>query len=104
MISTSQYVGDTCHKDEKGQGHVRPFSSDEQFFHHGYKYPLSLLRLIFLRSISLPRSSSQDLAPPLLPSSPVRKSFTASTSSSSYSRRLRKSSLRRLRSCLPQPS
>ena len=31
-ISTSPYVGDTCHKDEKGQRHVRPFSSDEQFF------------------------------------------------------------------------
>ena len=25
-------MGDTCHTDEKGQGHVRPFSSGEQFF------------------------------------------------------------------------
>ena len=32
MISTSLYVGDTCRKDEKGQGHVRPFSSGERFF------------------------------------------------------------------------
>ena len=31
-ISTCLYVGDTCHKDEKGQGHVRPFSSGERFF------------------------------------------------------------------------
>ena len=37
-------------------------------------------------------------------SSPVRKSFTASTSSPSYSRRLRISSLRRRRSRLPLPS
>ena len=37
-------------------------------------------------------------------SSPVRKSFTASTSSPSYSRRPRKSSLRRRRSRLPPPS
>ena len=32
MISTSQYVGDTCQANEKGQGHVRPISSDEWFF------------------------------------------------------------------------
>ena len=31
-ISTSQYVGDTCHANEKGQGHVCPFSSGKQFF------------------------------------------------------------------------
>ena len=37
-------------------------------------------------------------------SSPVRKSFTTSTSSPSYSRRLRIFSLRRRRSCLPLPS
>ena len=66
--------------------------------------PLTLLRLHLPRSISLTRSSSQDLAPPLLSSSPVRKSFTASTSSSSYSRRPQISSLRHHRSCLPLPS
>ena len=32
MIATSQYMGDTCHANEKGQGHVRPISSGEQFF------------------------------------------------------------------------
>ena len=32
MISTSLYMGDTCHKDEKGQGHVRPFCSGKRFF------------------------------------------------------------------------
>ena len=32
MISTSQYVGDTCQANEKGQGHVRPISSGEPFF------------------------------------------------------------------------
>ena len=31
-ISTSQYVGDTCRTNEKGQAHVRPNSSGEQFF------------------------------------------------------------------------
>ena len=25
-------MGDTCHANEKGQGHVRPISSDERFF------------------------------------------------------------------------
>ena len=30
-ISTIQYVGDTCQANEKGQGHVRPKSSGEQF-------------------------------------------------------------------------
>ena len=29
--STSHYVGDTCHANEKGQGHVRPNSSGERF-------------------------------------------------------------------------
>ena len=52
-ISTSQYVGDTCQANEKGQGHVRPNSSGEQFFHRGYKYPLSPSSLPLLRSTSL---------------------------------------------------
>ena len=72
-------------------------------FHLGYKYP-SPSSLRFYSARPHPRSSSQTLAPLLLPSSPVRKSFTASTSSLSYSRRPRKSSLRRRRSCLPLPS
>ena len=102
-IATSQYVGDTCHANEKGQGHVRPISSGERFFTSAINTP-SLLTSFLLRSTSLPCSSSQTLVPPLLPSSPVRKSFTASTSSPSYSRRPRISSLCHSRSSLPLPS
>ena len=72
--------------------------------HLGYKCPSPFLTSFLLHSTSLPCSSSQTLEPPLLSSSPVMKSFTASTSSPSYSRRPRISSLRRRRSCLPQPS
>ena len=39
MIATSQYVGDTCHTNEKGQGHVRPISSGEQFFTSAIRPP-----------------------------------------------------------------
>ena len=43
MISTSQYVGDTCQANEKGQGHVRPNSSGEQFFTVAINTPLPFL-------------------------------------------------------------
>ena len=102
-ISTSQYVGDTCQANEKGQGHVRPISSDEQFFHCGYKYPFPSSLLLYP---ARPQSSSSfsNPSPAATSSSPVRKSFTASTSSPPYSRRPRKSSLRHRRSRLPPPS
>ena len=45
-IATSQYVGDTCHANEKGQGHVRPISSGEQFFTSAINNP-SLLHFVF---------------------------------------------------------
>ena len=101
-ISTSQYVGDTCQVNEKGQGHVRPISSDEWFFTSAINTP-PLPHFVFTPLGLSPARASQTLAPPLLPSSPVRKSFTASTSSPSYSRRPRKSSLRRRRSRIPPP-
>ena len=67
-------------------------------FHRGYIYPLPFFTsLLLCSSFSNPSAAATS-------SSPVRKSFTASTSSPSYSRRLRISSLRRRRSCLPQPS
>ena len=63
MISTSQYVGDTCQANEKGQGHVRPKSSGEQFFTVAINTP-------FLTSFTpldlSPARASQTLAPPLL--------------------------------------
>ena len=46
-ISTTQYVGDTCRMKEKGQGHVRPKSSGEQFFHRVYKYPSPFPHFIY---------------------------------------------------------
>lgn len=52
-ISTSQYVGDTCQANEKGQGHVRPISSGEQFFTMAINTPLSPSSLPLLRSTSL---------------------------------------------------
>ena len=103
-ISTSQYVGDTCHADENGQGHVRPISSGGQFFTVAINTPPSLPHFFYsARSLS-PARSSQTLAPPLLHRRAVRKSFTASTSSPTYSRRPWKSSLRHRRSRLPPPS
>jgi hypothetical protein len=102
-IATSQYVGDTCQANEKGQGHVRKISSGKPFFTAAINTPSpSLLHFYFAQPHS--RSSSSNPSAAATPSSPVRKSFTASTSSPSYSRRLRISSLRRRRSCLPQPS
>jgi len=45
-IATSQYVGDTCHANEKGQGHVRPISPGEQFFTSAINTP-SLPHFVF---------------------------------------------------------
>ena len=103
-ISTTQYVGDTCRVKEKGQGHVRPKSSGEQFFTVSINTPLPFLTSFTPLDRSLSRSSSSNPSAAATPSSPVRKSFAASTLSPSYSRRPRKSSLRRRRSCLPPPS
>ena len=72
-------------------------------FHRGYKYP-SPSSLLFYSARSHSRLSFSNPSAAATSSSPVRKSFTASISSPSYSRRLRISSLRRRRSCLPQPS
>ena len=72
-------------------------------FHRGYKYP-SPSSLLFYFARPLSSSSFSNPSATATSSSPVRKSFTASTSSPSYSRRPRISSLRRRRSCLPQPS
>ena len=102
-ISTSHYVGDTCHANEKGQGHVRPISSGEQFFTVAINTPPSLPHF-FYSARSLSSSSFSNPSAASTSSSPVRKSFTASTSSPSYSRRPRKSSLRRRRRRLPPPS
>ena len=65
-ISTSQYVGDTCQANEKGQGHVRPVSSGEQFFTVSINTPLPFLTsFTSLDRYSLTRAP-QTLAPPLL--------------------------------------
>ena len=64
-ISTSQYVGDTCQANEKGQGHVRPKSSGEQFLLCDYKYPSPFLTSFTPLDLS-PARASQTLAPPLL--------------------------------------
>jgi len=103
-ISTTQYVGDTCRVKEKGQGHVRPKSSGEQFFTVSINTPLPFLTSFTPLDRSLSRSSSSNPSAAATPSSPVTKSFIASTSSPSYSRRPWKSSLRRRHSCLPPPS
>ena len=53
-ISTFQYVGDTCQTNEKGQGHVRPKSSGEQFFTATINTPSSLPHLLYsARPLSL---------------------------------------------------
>ena len=65
MISTSQYVGDTCQANEKGQGHVRPISSGEQFFTMAINTP-SLPHFTFTPLILTLARASQTLAPPLL--------------------------------------
>ena len=102
-ISTSQYVGDTCRVNEKGQGHVRPISSGEPFFTVAMNTPLPFLTSFTPLDLS-PSLSFSNPSAAATSSSPLRKSFTASTSSAPYSRRPRKSSLRRRRSRLPPPS
>ena len=54
-ISTTQYMGDTCHEKENSQGHVRPKSSGEQFFTVAINTPLPFLTSFTLldRSLSL---------------------------------------------------
>ena len=65
-IATSQYMGDTCHANEMGQGHVRPKSSGEQFFTATINTPSPLPHFLYsARPLSLTRAS-QTLAPPLL--------------------------------------
>ena len=102
-ISTSQYVGDTCQANEKGQGHVRPKSSGEQFFTVAINTPSPLPHFLY-SARPLSSSSFSNPSAAATSSSPVRKSFSASTSSPPYSRRPRKSSLRRRHSRLPPPS
>ena len=88
----------------RGQGHVRPISSVEQFFTASINtHVSSSLHFHLARALS-PALASQNPSVAATSSSPVRKSFTASTSSPSYSRRLRISSLRRRHSRLPLPS
>ena len=64
-ISTSQNVGDTCHANEKGQGHVHPNSSGKQFFTSSINTP-SLPHFTFTPLDITPAWASQTLAPPLL--------------------------------------
>ena len=67
-IFTFQYVGDTCQANEKGQGHVHPKSSGEQFFTVTINTPSPLPHFLYSAwplSLSLARAS-QTLAPPLL--------------------------------------
>ena len=66
MISTSHYVGDTCHANEKGQGHVRPISSGEQFF------------TVAINTLSLPHFTFTPLD--LTPSLELPNPSTAATS------------------------
>ena len=73
-------------------------------FHRIHKYPSPLPHFIYSARSLLSHSSSSNPSAAATPSSPVRKCFAASTSSPSYSRRPRKSSLRRRHSCLPLPS
>ena len=65
-ISTSHYVGDTCHANEKGQGHVRPKSSGEQFFTMAINTPSPLPHFLYSARTLSPGRASQTLAPPLL--------------------------------------
>ena len=102
-ISTSQYVGDTCQANEKVQGHVRPKSSGEQFFAVAINTPSPLPHFLY-SARPLSGSSFSNPSAAATSSSPVRKSFTASTSSPSYFCWLRISSLRHHSSCLPLPS
>ena len=100
-ISTTQYMGDTCRMDSKGQGHTGPKSSDQLVFTAAINTP-SLPPAQVTPHSHLSRAP--DLAPPLTSSSPEWKSFAASTSPSAYSHQPRKSSLCCCCSCLPLPS
>ena len=102
-ISTSQYVGDTCQANEKGHGHVRPISSGERFFTVAINTP-SPLPHFFYSTRPLSSSSFSNPSAAATSSSPVRKNFTASTSSPTSSCLPRTSSLRRRRSHLHPPS
>ena len=62
-ISTSQYVGDTCQANEKGQGHVRPISSGEQFFTMAINTPSPLPHVLY-SALSLSLSLSLELLKP----------------------------------------
>ena len=85
-ISTSQYVGDTCQANEKGHKHVRPISSGEQFFTVAINTPPSLPHF-FYSARSLSSSSFSNPSTAATSSPPVRKIFTTSTSSPTYSHR-----------------
>ena len=65
-ISTSHYVGDTCHANEKGQGYVRPISLGKQFFTVAINTPPSLPHFFYSARLLSPARASQTLAPPLL--------------------------------------
>ena len=72
--------------------------------HYHYKYPCLFLTSLFTPLALTPARASRNPSTATTSSSPVRKSFTASTSSPSYSRWLRISSLRRRRNRLPLSS
>ena len=65
-IATSQYVGDTCQANEKGQGHVRPISLGKQFFTVAINTPPPLPHFFYSAWPLSPARASQTLAPPLL--------------------------------------
>ena len=65
-ISTSQYVGDTCHANEKGQGHIHPISSGEQFFTVAINTLPCLIHFFYSAQPLSPAQASQTLAPLLL--------------------------------------
>ena len=85
----------------KGRGMFVPKSSGEQFFTVAINTPFPFLTSFTPLDRSLSRSSFSNPSAAATPSSPVRKSFTALTSSPPYSHRPRKSSLRRSCSRLP---
>ena len=88
----------------KGRGTFVPNLRANSFFTVSINTPLPFLTSFTPLDRSLSRSSSSNRSAAATPSSPVRKSFAASTSSPSYSRRPWISSLCRRRSCLPLPS
>ena len=106
IVHDPNYIVRGCHMSQEGE-RVGARSSNffgRAVFHRGYKYPSIPFSLLLLRSISLSSLSFSNPSAAATSSSPVRKSFTASTSSPTYSRRPRTSSLRRRHSRLPPPS